>query len=155
MTRRDYGSVRRLPSGRWQARYATPTGGRTTAPETFTTRAFAAAYLARIQADLDRGAWVDPVASVQSFGEYATAWFGDRADLRPRTVELYTGLLARHLVPQLGDVPLVRVTTTWCASGTPPGSGPASGRSTVAKAYRLLKTILNIAVADEVLAHNL
>jgi len=42
MTRRDYGSVRRLPSGRWQARYATPAGEGTTAPETFGTRAGAA-----------------------------------------------------------------------------------------------------------------
>ena len=63
MTRRDYGSVRRLRSGRWQARYATPAGGRTTVPETFPTRASAAAYLAKTQTDVDRGSWLDPVAA--------------------------------------------------------------------------------------------
>ena len=74
MTRRDYGSVRRLPSGCWQARYATPAGDRTTAPETFGTRAEAAAYLAKTQTDIDRGSWLDPVVSTQTFGEYANAW---------------------------------------------------------------------------------
>ena len=111
MTRRDYGSVRRRRSGRWQARFATPAGERTTAPETFPTRASAAAYLAKTQTDIDRGSWLDPVAAAQT-----------SASTRPRG---------------------------W-------RTGPTSGvgRSTVAKAYRLLKTILNTAVADEVIARN-
>ena len=66
MTRRDYGSVRRLRSGRWQARYATPAGERTTEPETFGRRAEAAAHLAKTQTDIERGAWLDPVASTQT-----------------------------------------------------------------------------------------
>ena len=106
MTRRDFGTVRRLPSGRWQARYQTPAGDRVTAPETFPTRAAGAAYLAKVQTDMDRGDWLDPAAAKQTFAEYATAWLTDRADLRPRTAELYRGLLNRHLIPHLGDVPL-------------------------------------------------
>ncbi len=62
MTRRDFGTVRRLPSGRWQARYSSPDGGRMPAERTFATRAEAASFLAGMQADLDRGAYVDPVA---------------------------------------------------------------------------------------------
>lgn len=83
ITRRDYGTVRRLPSGRWQARYATPAGDRQTAPTTFSTRAAAAAFLATVQTDQDRGGWLDPAASMLTFGEYATAWLAGRADLRP------------------------------------------------------------------------
>ena len=98
--------------------------------------------------------WLDPVASTQTFGEYATMWLADRADLRPRTIELYAGLMARHLIPQLGEVGLARVTTAgvrqWYAARLRAGVG----RATVAKAYRQLKTILNTAVADEVLARN-
>lgn len=133
MTRRDYGTVRRLPSGRWQARYATPAGDRQTAPTTFSTRAAAATL---------------------TFGEYAAAWLAGRADLRPRTAELYQGLLNRHLVPQFGTVALTRLSTTlvrqWYAGRLKDGIG----RSTVAKAYRLLKCILNTAVVDEVLTRN-
>lgn len=154
MTRRDFGTVRRLPSGRWQARYSAPDGVRVTADRTFGTRAEAASYLAGVQADLDRGSYVDPVASIETFGEYATTWLVHRADLRPRTAELYDGLLNRHLLPDLGTVPLRRLTPAavrrWHAGRLQAGVG----RSTVAKAYRLLKTILNTAVADEVLPRN-
>ena len=55
MARRDFGTLRRLPSGPWQARYSTPSGDRFTAERTFATRAEAASYLAGVQADLDRG----------------------------------------------------------------------------------------------------
>lgn len=77
-----------------------------------------------------------------------------RIDLRPRTVELYDGLLHRHLLPHLGRVPLDRITPAevrrWHAGRIDAGLGPA----TVAKAYRLLKTILNTAVPDELLVRN-
>lgn len=154
MTRRDYGAVRRLPSGGWQARYRTPSGDRMTAPTTFLTRAAAAAFLAKVQTDQDRGGWLDAAASTLTFGEYAAAWLAGRADLRPRTAELYQGLLNRHLDPQLGVVPLTRLSTTlvrqWYAARLRDGIG----RSTVAKAYRLLKCILNTAVVGEVLTRN-
>ncbi len=110
MARRDFGTVRRLPSGRWQARYRVPSGDRFTAERTFATRAEATSYLAGVQADLDRGAYVDPTASSETFGDYATTWLAQRADLRPRTAELYEGLLNRHLLPHLGAVPLARLT---------------------------------------------
>lgn len=154
MTRRDFGTTRRLPSGRWQARYSAPDGTRVTAERTFAARAEAASYLAKVQADLDRGTYVDPVASTETFGEYAATWLAQRADLRPRTAELYEGLLNRHLLPHLATVPLARLTPAlvrrWHAGRLQAGVG----RSTVAKAYRLLKTILNTAVADEVLPRN-
>lgn len=154
MTRRDFGTVRRLPSGRWQARYSAPDRTRVTAERTFGTRAEAGSYLVGVQADLDRGPFLDPVASTETFGEYATTWLAHRADLRPRTAELYDGLLNRHLLPHLGDVPLNRLAPAavrrWHAGRLQAGVG----RSTVAKAYRLLKTILNTAVADEVLPRN-
>lgn len=154
MARRDFGTIRRLPSERWQARYNGLDGKRITAERTFATRAEAASYLAGVQADLDRGMYLDPVAGVETFGEYATTWLAQRADLRPRTAELYEGLLNRHLLPYLASVPLARLTPAtvrrWHAGRLQAGVGP----STVAKAYRLLKTILNTAVADEVLPRN-
>lgn len=98
--------------------------------------------------------FVDPVASSELFGKYATTWPAQRADLRPRTAELYEGLLDRHLLPHVGNMPLSRMTPAavrrWHAGRLHDGIG----RSTVAKAYRLLKTILNTAVADEVLPRN-
>ena len=43
MGRRDFGSIRRLGSGRWQVRYLAPDCGRIAAPCTFVTKTEAAA----------------------------------------------------------------------------------------------------------------
>ena len=47
-TRRRFGTVRKLPSGRWQARYRDPAGKTHTAPQTFATRPEAARFLAQV-----------------------------------------------------------------------------------------------------------
>ena len=44
--RRHFGAIRRLPSGRYQARYLGPDGLYHTAPETFELKADAAHFLA-------------------------------------------------------------------------------------------------------------
>ncbi len=141
MGKRDFGTLRRLPSGRWQSRYRTLDGSLATAPTTFASRAQAVAFLSQVQADRTRGVWVDPRAGSVPFGDYAASWLAQRIDLRPRTVELYDGLLHRHLLPHLGRVPLDRITPAgvrrWHAGRMAAGLDPA----TVAKAYRLLKTI--------------
>jgi integrase len=76
------------------------------------------------------------------------------APLRPRTVELYRGLLRLHILPTFGQVHLNRITSaavrSWHASLRHGGVGD----STVAKAYRLLKGILNTAVEDDLVARN-
>jgi integrase len=73
----------------------------------------------------------------------------ERPELRPRTRELYQGLLRRHIIPALGSTELtpsqVRV---WNAQLRLP-SGP--GSSTAAKAYRLPRAILRTAVTDEII----
>lgn len=154
MARRDFGSIRKLASGRWQVRYLAPDGRRVAAPSTFATRTAAADHLATLQVDRRRGAWVDPRAASVPLGEYAWSWLATRAGLRPRTVELYESLLRLHVLPDLAGVPLGDIrpslVRTWHARRLAAGAS----RSTTAKAYRLLKTILNTAVADELLARN-
>lgn len=57
--RRQFGSIRKLPSGRFQARYRAPDGEQRKAPATFTTKTAAAKWLATIETDLYRGEWYD------------------------------------------------------------------------------------------------
>lgn len=79
MSRRQFGSVRRLSSGRWQARYPGPNGAQMTAPTTFATKALAGAFLASVETDMRRGTWFDPTAgTVVSLGEYAATWLAQR-----------------------------------------------------------------------------
>jgi len=50
--RRDFGALRQLPSGRWQASYLALDGLRRTAPSTFNTRADANAWLTVNQSEM-------------------------------------------------------------------------------------------------------
>ena len=65
MTRgkRGWGSVRRFPSGRYQARYLDPETHRfTPAPQTFATKGAADRWLNRKRAELDAGTAIDEKA---------------------------------------------------------------------------------------------
>lgn len=87
--RRTFGNVRKLPSGRYQARYLDPSGHRHRAPRTFATLGDANRWLSATEAAIARGAWIDPRAGTITFREYADGWLESRPGLRPRTVELY------------------------------------------------------------------
>jgi hypothetical protein len=58
---RDFGSIRRLPSGRWQDRYRNDADQLVSAARTFETKAEASNYLASMETDQARGLWVDRV----------------------------------------------------------------------------------------------
>jgi len=143
-----------LPSGRFQARYRVGTVDHL-APQTFSTARQAHAFLAATRTAIERGAWIDVNAASVPLADYATRWLRERALLRPRTSELYEGLLRLHILPTLGPVvladlkpPMIR---TWHAGLL---SGPRPGATTAAKSYRLLRTILATAVDDDVLEKN-
>ncbi len=148
MAARRFGSIRKLPSGRRQARYV-DTAEREHC-RTFRTAAEAARWLAAEQADRNRGAWVDPRAGSITLAAYAAAWLARRSDLRPTTRAKYAYLLDRHLAPVLGSEPLSRLTPSavrgWYLALR------LRHATTADDAYRLLRAILNTAVADEVVA---
>ena len=150
----SWGSVRKLPSGRYQARYRVD-GRMAAAPTTFRTKRDAEAYLSTVRADMERGTWVNPMAGKVTLREYSTKWLEQRPDLRPRTVELYEGELRLHILPVLGDLELAKLTPTkvrdWHSALL---KADRPGNTTVAKCYRLLHAILNTAVADELLVRN-
>ena len=157
MGRRDFGSVRRRDSGRWQARYRDPNGRLHT--RMFATKGDAARFLSGIRADLDRGDWFDPNAGRHRLGDYAREWVKTRRirgrPLAPRTVALYEWLLDKHVLPAIGDLQLRQLTPVvireWHARLTSP-AGP--GAITTAKCYRLLRCICASAVAEHELPRN-
>ena len=154
MGRSRWGSVRKLPSGRFQARYRVERTWHV-APTTFRTKREADAFLAQTRADIDRGSWLDPARGDVALDEYATRWLADRPNLRPRTIELYEGLLRLHILPTFGERPVAGITTasvrTWRARMLSAGR---PGSSTVSKSYRLLHAIMATAVEDGVILRN-
>ncbi len=93
-TRASFGSVRRLPSGRYQARYSDDRMNRHTAPHTFETKTAAEEWLATIRADVVRGTWRAPELGKVTVADYAADHLATRLDLSPRTQRLYADLLA-------------------------------------------------------------
>src|SRR5919198_3052879 len=85
---RRFGSVRQLPSGRWQARYPGPDGRLRSAPETFARKRDAERYLTMVESAMAKNEWTDPARAKVLLEDYAARWIEQRPGLRPRTVEL-------------------------------------------------------------------
>ncbi|PRZ09349.1 Lsr2 protein [Isoptericola sp. CG 20/1183] len=96
-SRRATGSVRRLPSGRWQARYTGPDDVRRTVG-TYPSRADAEGALAVELAKSHRGTWRAPELGAEPLADYARRWLDRQHQLAPRTRALYERLLARWIV---------------------------------------------------------
>src|SRR5262245_12378362 len=115
--RRQFGSIRRLPSGRWQARYPVTYSRLAPAPRTFKTKGEAALWLSTVEADRSRGAWVDPRPGKELLADYAWNWLNSKPRLSPRTQEIYELQLRLHVlpailpsVPALGTIELASIT---------------------------------------------
>lgn len=164
--KRYFGSVRKLPSKRFQARYTGPDGRTYTArtpsgkPLTFDTKGDAEAWLSLRQSEILRGAWLppaEPTAAPITVRAYAEAWLAGR-DLEQTTRDHYRQLLDDHILPAFGDKAVAAVKPSavreW-HSQLARANGKVKDRPTArAHAYGLLRTIMNTAVADEVRADN-
>jgi integrase len=98
------------------------------------------------------GVVVDPQRSAMTLEVYANQWLPDHrkvdgSPLAPKTQELYRYVLDQYVIPQIGSLSLGDLRTEgirrWYR-GVAEDASPLQA----AKAYRLLKTILNTAVAD-------
>ena len=155
--RRGWGQLRKLPSGRYQAKYTGPDLLVYPAPQTFETKMDAEGWLSTVRKTIDLGTWVAPrarpgAATPHTLGAYAEQWVQQRNPLKPRTRELYGRLVRNHITPKLGHHTLEQVTATlvrdWYQTMDPT-------KPTVrAHAYALLRTILTTAVDDGIILSN-
>jgi hypothetical protein len=148
--RRRFGSIRQLPSGRWQAADSAPNGRRVLAPHTFAKRADAEAWLVDRRREIDRGLWNPGATGVvrTRFDAYSSRWLANR-DLKPRTAEQYQQILTTHLLPAFGEMQLAAIAPAdvrdWYSDLLP-------GKPTMrARTYALLRAILATAITDELI----
>lgn len=132
--REPWGRLRKLPSGRWQARYPGPDGEMYTArtdddkPLTFSTKTDARTWLAGVHTKIARDLWEPPAilaarlraeaaankARSIGFADYAEHWV-EMIRTRPGrngkrraagTVRSYKGKVTGYLIPEFGNTPV-------------------------------------------------
>lgn len=151
-TKRGFGRLRQLPSGRWQAAYTGPDGRVHKAPRTYAAEVDAEGWLAGERRKMDLGTWgaVERSDGI-TLRAYSDKWLEHR-QLRRRTRALYESLLERVILPDLGDAKIVTLTPAQVREWHAALGSEHPTRN--AHAYALLHAICQTAVQDEVLDAN-
>jgi integrase len=149
--RRHFGSVRKLPSGRFQASYWHE-GTRHRAPSTFATKADALAWLSATETDIGRGAWTDPRHGDLTLAEVARLWLHANPAKRPNTLAMDDIVVGVHLKP-VGNRRIASITPPDVQTLVNTWSRVAAPR-TVKRRYGVLAAIFNHAVEADWLARS-
>jgi integrase len=111
-------------------------------------------WMAENEAAKIRGAWVDPAAGRERFGEWAERWYATTAALRPTTRHDYRTLLNHQVLPAFAGARLVDLDALavreWLAGLV--GGGLSAKRAR--KAHQVLAQVLVAAVDGGKLARN-
>lgn len=144
-------SIRQRESGRSQARWYDDTGTRQT--KMFDNRTEAKRFLNQLTADKQNGTYIDPRAGQVRLADVAEAWLASLMK-RTRTVQGYESLLRRHVLPAFASRPVGSIRTSdvrrFLALTQRDGAAPG----TVRNAYRVLKSVLDAAVDDDLIRTN-
>jgi integrase len=167
--RREFGSIRKLASGRHQAVYTGPDLLRHVAPTTFQAKIDAEGWLHEERKLIEANEWSPPrhraekaraVATTPDFETYAKKWIAKRRTdkgepLRASTRVNYEATLEHHLVPTFGRMRLRDITKgavrRWYED-TLEGNGDTPRANS--KAYGLLRAIMNSAVDEDLIEAN-
>ena len=124
--------------------------------KTFRSYDDAKAFRKKVEADELAGLVVNPKGGDRLFGAYAADWIERRfvkgRPLTPATRQGYRALLRRHLGPAFGGMKLRQITPERIRRWQTELSERSPDQA--AKAYRVLRAIMNTAVSDELIGRN-
>lgn len=138
--------------GKWLARWRDPTGAQR--KKSFRRKVDAERFLSELQAEMNRGAYLDPAAGKVRFEVYAKTWMAGLGHLKPSTALRYREVARTHVIPKWGPWPLAQVARSDVAAWI--GDLVAAGMSPglVRKVYLVASMIFEAAVADHRIARN-
>lgn len=154
-SRRSWGAIRKLQSGRFQARYPEPdTGELTPAPETFATKSAADRWLAKKRTELDAGTAVDDRTGGRPLREWWPSYWRSLQPKKARTAANYGAAWRLRIEPRFGSTPVRRIkpghVDDWIADMIEQGTSA----SKVIESAGVLKRVLDLAVRDRAIAAN-
>jgi len=127
---------------------------------TFRTRREAESYERAQRTSMEHGLWVDPSGGKITLASWTAEWERTVVHLRASTRRIYDVNLRRHILPELGQVELAKLTPSvlraWL-SGLTVKAGAHGGilsPASVAQIYRTLNRVLVAAVDNELLGRN-
>lgn len=144
---------------RWRVRYVDDDGRETT--KRFRRRVDAQNWLDETVADLVTGTYVAPARKRSTIDDLAEGWISTKAELKPKTLEGYRGILDTLVLPkwgqiQVGDITHERV-QSWISemrsSGVRNTEKGLSASRTI-QAYQVLRQVLQYAVKRRHIAVN-
>ncbi|MGW6354859.1 tyrosine-type recombinase/integrase [Streptomyces sp. NPDC055092] len=149
-SRRNFGRVRKLPSGRYQARYPGPDGALRPADRTFATTTDADRWLAKKRIEIEEGRWLDPAEGQTTVRDWGARWLAAVSpQLKHATQASYRSLIGSCINPVLGDRELSSLRpitiTEWVAQMRTRGLSA----SRIRQAYRVLSQIMASAVDND------
>jgi integrase len=138
---------------RYRARWRTPSGA--SRSRTFPRKIDAEQHLTTVEGSKLSGGYVDHTAGAVTLDAFTSRWLEVRRTssgqpLRPKTVALYRHLYGRHIAPTFGLVRIRDIAPTDVREW----HGRLVGETVPAKAYRLLRAVLNTAVDDGLIVRN-
>lgn len=132
-------------------RYRTPEG--MDRSKSFALSAEARSFRSKIETSLGDGSFIDPSRSKVKVQEWADQWLAGKMNITDKTRERYQGVIAKHITPRWGSVPLSKLEHAEVQSWVSELARELSPAS-VQKVHRVFSQILKYAVRDGRLARN-
>jgi integrase len=136
----------------WQARWRDPAGRQR--KKRFGRKTDAERHLVGVEHSQLVGSYIDPASARVTVAQWSTRWLASQTQLKPSTKARYEGIVARHITPTWGDVPLSGVSHADVAAWVTRLSSSGLAGSTVRYIHRVFALILAMAVQDGRLAKN-
>ena len=133
-------------NGRWQARYRDPSGSERT--KTFDRKVDAERFLATVEADKVRGAWIDPRLGRITFGEWALHVEATRTNRRTSTRVRDESLLRNHVLPTFADLRLTATQPRHLREWITELERKSLAPTTIHKAYQIVSRVFEVATTD-------
>ena len=154
-TRRAWGAIRLLPSGRWQASYRdSDTGKLTPADHTFATKKAADIWLSRKRAEIDAGTAVDERSAGRPLSDFWPAYERTLGGLKASTKVSYATAWRLRIEPRFGATRVRRIKRSSVDEWVSEMIEEGLSRSIITESLGVLKRVLDRAVRDDVIAVN-
>jgi len=150
--RRQFGTVRKLPSGRFQAFYFHE-GSTHKAPQTYSMKSDATAWLSVQAGEVAKGTWQPATSTKLTVAELAERWLVSNPLKRDSSRSRDSSILTQHVLPAIGTLQLSKVTKARCQELVD-GWSATLKPSTVVRQAATLRALFSFALDSELIVRS-